>query len=98
MKIRSWLLQPILHYLKEIIMKQDQAVEILGNLGTQLTKVSGEITKALEDARANAGDLTPELEAALTRIQASVQTLDDLNPDTPTGDTGTDPGTDEPTA
>lgn len=39
--------------------------------------------KALEDALANAGSTSPEVDAAMADLKASVQADDDMNPDTP---------------
>jgi len=58
----------------------------LGKIGDQLDKAQAEIVaaiQALKDAIANAGNTTPEIDAALARLDTSAQGLDDINPDQP---------------
>ena len=53
-------------------------------LGTQLDKVSAELNTEIQnltDAVAAAGNTTPEIDAALQKIQQVVDALDALNPD-----------------
>lgn len=72
--------------LNKIMASQAELAQALVDLKTQLTKVAGEITgqiQALEDALANAGGTTPEVDAALAEVKTAVQALDDLNPDKP---------------
>ena len=63
----------------EIEMNQQELQVQLGNLGEQLNKALGEIRTEIE----NAGNTTPEVDAALQRAQEVAQALDDLNPDNP---------------
>ena len=48
-------------------------------------------TEQLEAAIAAAGNTTPELDAALARLQASLTVADDLNPDAPAPAPAPDP-------
>lgn len=65
--------------IERINMNQTELAAALGDLGAQLNKALDEIRRAIE----NAGNVTPEVEAALTNAKAVAQQLDDLNPDTP---------------
>ncbi len=60
----------------------------LTSIGDELDKAKAEIVaaiQALKDALASAGATTPEVDAAVVRLEGSAQALDDLNPDaTPT--------------
>lgn len=58
----------------------------LRTLKDQNEKARAEIVaaiKVLEDALANAGSTSPEVDAAMADLKASVQADDDMNPDTP---------------
>lgn len=58
----------------------------LNKIGDQLDKATAEIiaaVQALKDAIATAGSTTPEVDAAMARLDTGVQTLDDINPDQP---------------
>lgn len=66
---------------------QKELAQALVDLKAQLSKVATEITtkiQSLQDALANAGNTTPEVDAALDEVKSAVQALDDLNPDQPT--------------
>jgi chromosome segregation ATPase len=86
--IRSWLLAPVINQItqleRQIAMNQDELAAALAALTAQTEKAKAEIVAAvaaLEEALANAGSTTPEVDAALTALQAAVQGVDDLNPD-----------------
>jgi len=69
---------------------QAEVAQQLVELSTQLDKATAEITaeiQKLQDAIANAGSSTPEVDAALANVKAKVQALDDLNADPSTGGT-----------
>lgn len=56
----------------------------LTSIGDELDKAQAEIVaaiQALKDALAAAGSTTPEVDAAVTRLEGSAKALDDLNPD-----------------
>lgn len=81
---RDWLLHPVMKALKRIIMNQAELAQSLNDLKTQADKAKAEIVKKvadLETAITNAGNSTPEVDAALANLKGSVQGLDDLNPD-----------------
>ncbi len=65
--IRAWLLKPILDFLHSL-----QRTIIMNQ---------AELEQALQAAIATAGNSTPEVDAALARLQAARTTADDLNPD-----------------
>jgi ABC-type transporter Mla subunit MlaD len=98
-KGRDWWFEPVTNLLKESIMEQAQLATALGSIADSLGDVGTELGKATTEivtAIGNAGSTTPEVDAAVTRLQnvaASLATaakaLDDLNPDTPPADTGT---------
>lgn len=63
---------------------QQELAEQLTALTAQVEKSRAEVVAkvtALEEALANAGGTTPEVDAALTNLKAAVQSVDDLNPD-----------------
>lgn len=73
--------------LRKIMSNQAQTLAILTAASEKLTKI-GEETKAtlqkvqdLQDALNNAGNNTPEVEAALTALTNQLQVVDDLVPD-----------------
>ncbi len=63
---------------------QAELAQALADLTSQLTKASGEILAkiaVLEQAIVDAGNVTPEVEAALSEAKAAAQSLDDIVPD-----------------
>lgn len=73
--------------LRKIMSNQAQTLAILTAASEKLTKI-GEETKAtlqkveeLKDALNNAGNNTPEVDAALTALTNQLQIVDDLVPD-----------------
>ena len=73
--------------LRKIMSNQAQTLAILTAASATLTKISEE-TKAtlqkvqdLQDALNNAGNNTPEVDAALTALTTQLQVVDDLVPD-----------------
>lgn len=76
--------QYITNLLEQIHMQQTELAAALQDVKAQLLKASGEITAhvaALEEAMANAGQVIPAVEEALTGLRSIAQALDDLNPD-----------------
>lgn len=72
--------------LKQIMATQAEHAQELRNIKAQNDKSRTEIlTKiaALEEALANGGGTTPEVDEALADLKASVQTDDDIVPDAP---------------
>lgn len=61
-------------------MTQKELAEALQKVNEQLQKAIKEIVTAVQ----NAGNTTPEVDAALQALQNAAQALDDLNPDAPT--------------
>lgn len=75
-------------------MNQQELATALTGLATQLNKAKGEINQGISDlnqAIINAGNSTPEVDAALAALTSSVQQLDDLHPDTVVENPTTDP-------
>lgn len=69
---------------KNIMGSQADEATALNALADQLTKANTEIQAAIADLKtqiANAGNTTPEVDAALARVTAGAQTLDDIVPD-----------------
>lgn len=76
-----------------ILMNQQEATAKLTEISAKLTKVGSETTtllknvedlkKALADAQAAGGTITPELEAAINSVAAQATTVDELVPDAP---------------
>lgn len=91
--LTDWLLGPVITILtrleRTIAMNQAELAQAIKDAAAQATKAKEEIVAkiaALEDAIANGGATTPEVDAALADLKGVVQTLDDLNPDpTPAG-------------
>lgn len=65
---------------KTIIMNQKELAEALQKVSDQVQKGITEVIAAVQAA----GNTTPEVDAALLKLQEAAQALDDLNPDTPT--------------
>ena len=73
--------------LKKLQMTQEEAVAKINELTAQTQKSNAEISAKLQelaDAITAAGNVTPEVEAALTNLQSGVQANDDLIADTTT--------------
>jgi hypothetical protein len=81
-------LRIILLRIERLIMAtQTELANQLLTVRDQLTKASAEIQSrvaTLEEAIANAGNSTPEVDAALDGVKQIAQALDELNPDAPT--------------
>lgn len=78
-------LAPILERLDSIMATQAQLEASLGQVGDQLDKAKGEITAAIDQLKTevqNAGNSTPGVDAAMARLSAAAQALDDVVPDT----------------
>ena len=70
--------------LDKIMATQAELQASLEALGTQLDKVSAELNTEIQnltDAVAAAGNTTPEIDAAVQKMQQIVDALDALNPD-----------------
>lgn len=66
---------------------QAELAQALRDLKTEAAKAKDEITAkiaSLEVAVVAAGNVTPEVEAALADLRAGVQAIDDIVPDAPT--------------
>lgn len=86
---------------KDIIMTQEELLGQLQALKAQNEKAKGEIVgkiAALEAAIANQGNTTPEVDAALADLKASIQATDDIVPDAPAEGGGETPAPEEPAA
>lgn len=73
--------------LNQIMASQAELAQQLRDVTAQNEKARVEILAkiaALEEALANAGQTTPEVDEALANLKASVQTDDDIVPDAPT--------------
>jgi ABC-type transporter Mla subunit MlaD len=86
--MRGWFLKPVLDYLKTltriIAMNQAELEAALAAAADKTEKIIAEVqasTQELKDALAAAGSTTPEVNAALARLQGALQVADDLNPD-----------------
>ncbi len=81
---RRWLLAPVIHLEKRIMATQAQHAQDLRDLKAQNEKAAAEqaaALKKLQDALDAAGGTTPEVDAAMEELRASIQAEDDLNPD-----------------
>lgn len=78
-------------YLQQSLLNQNKIMATQSELAAQLTALTAQVDKvktevvekiaALEEAIANAGGTTPEVDAALEALKSAVQTVDDINPD-----------------
>lgn len=72
-------------------MKQSEAAEKLTSINTVLVKIGTETqtlldkVTALQDAAANADNISPELQAAIEAVATQATKVDDLVPDTGNG-------------
>lgn len=69
----------------KIIMTQAELAQALNDASTQADKAKAEILQKIADLEAavnNAGNVTPEVEAAFTALKSKVQGIDDIVPDT----------------
>jgi|SRR6186713_413736 len=76
----------VIHQLKVIMATQTEHAQALRDLKAQNDKAAAEqaaALKKLQDALDAAGGTTAEVDAAMAELKASIQTEDDLNPDTP---------------
>lgn len=76
--------------LNRIEMTTQEAIAKLNEQATKLEKVRVEV-QALKDAAQNEGNVSPELEAAIARVDAALTQVDDINPDEVTPEEPTDP-------
>jgi uncharacterized protein YoxC len=97
MSLRSWLLLPVLKAInqlaKDVQMNQAELLASLSGVGDAMTAVSDQLAKATAEiiaALANSGGTTPEVDAAVAKLQTLstqlaglAKSLDDLHPDTP---------------
>lgn len=77
-------LKTIKHQNQHIMVTQQEVAQQLVALKEQLTKIGAEITAKLaelEEAIENAGEASPEVEAALAALNIAVQGVDNLIPD-----------------
>lgn len=58
---------------------QTELANQLNALNAQMTKIMGEV-QTLLDAIANGGQVSPEVEAAVAQLSATIQAVDDQNP------------------
>jgi predicted transcriptional regulator len=76
--------------LEKVLMNQAELAAQLTEIGAQIAKIGEESAATLlkvtelEEALENAGDVTPEVQAAFDALKAQVQVVDDLVPDAPT--------------
>lgn len=76
---------------KEIMATQAELAQSLRDLKTQNEKAAAEqaaALKKLQDALDAGGMTSPEVDAALAELKASIQAEDDLNPDAPQDSNG----------
>ena len=80
--------------LEKLMATQAELAQQLGQVADQAAKAHEEIVAGINDLKAAveaAGQVTPEVEAAMQRLTGSVQQLDDLHPDTPVEPNPVDP-------
>lgn len=67
-----------------LMATQSEHAQALTDLAAQTEKAKAEVVakvQALEDALANAGNTTPEVDAAMVALKGAIQGVDDLNQD-----------------
>ena len=70
--------------LEQIMATQEEVAAKLAAVGDKLDKATQEILaaiQALKDAVAAGGASSPEVDAAIQRLETEAQALDDINPD-----------------
>jgi hypothetical protein len=81
--------QIVLSSLRKIMADQAELVIALASISGQVAKIGTETAATLqkvadlEAALANAGEVSPEVQAAVDALRAQVQTVDDLVADAP---------------
>jgi DNA repair ATPase RecN len=70
----------IINQLNKLTMTTQEAIQKINDNTAKLEKVRTEVQN-LKDAVANAGNVDPEIEAALGRLDAALTAVDDINPD-----------------
>lgn len=73
----------IIKKLNTMALTNEQAVAKINAQTEKLVKIQGEI-QVLKDAINNSGNVSPEVEAALANLEATVTATDELNEDAPT--------------
>jgi capsule polysaccharide export protein KpsE/RkpR len=76
----AWLFRPVIELLERILMEQAELATALNGVADELTKATAEIIAAI----AASGTTTPEVDAAVAKLQGLAKALDDLNADLPT--------------
>lgn len=76
------LLEQIMNTQAEMAQQMNAVTEQLGKIATESAATVRKVAE-LEQALANAGNVTPELQAAFDALKAQVQVVDDLVPDAP---------------
>jgi hypothetical protein len=86
--LRHWLLQPVMSPLHDLqrtaAMNHAELAQALSDLAAQTDKAKAEVVAKvaeLEAAIVAAGQTDAAVDAALEALKASVQGVDDLNPD-----------------
>lgn len=75
-------LQQIIKKLNKMALSQQEAIAKLDAQAEVLTKVKSEV-EALKEIAEGAGNVSPELEAAIGRVDAAIKGVDDINEDAP---------------
>ncbi len=80
-------LKKLKQLLETVMATQKEMADKLNVVSDQLTKIgaeSAQLLKDIADLKVLAGDASPELQAAVEKVAAQAQTVDDLVPDAPT--------------
>lgn len=73
--------QDLKRLLIKIIMTQQEAATKIDTLTAKTDKVREEVLEEIATLKGLIGNVSPEVEASLARLEASVQTSDDVIPD-----------------
>lgn len=89
LKVIEWSLQVLIHQGEQIMETQAELAAKIMTLTDQVSKIGGETSKSLQMIKAlqdqiAAGAALPELSAAVDKLAAQLQTVDDIVPDAPT--------------
>lgn len=71
-------------------MTAQEATQKINDLNTQVEKIKTEVQTLIDTVNNNPGTIPAEVEAAINQLAATVQGVDDMNPD------ATEPGPVEP--
>lgn len=71
----------LIYKTNKIDMETQEALTKLTDLNTQVNKIKGEVQKLIDAANNTNGEIPEDVAAAIDSLAATIQGVDDLNPD-----------------